>query len=118
LQQCARDDRVRRETKRGVYPFQFLVEEYLLLVISVVDLHDGHILLFIWLWRVRYDRIRTQGTGGELIQSSIPGFCRVVKRIPHDWRDPAEDLPSKATSLQDMTTLPGIIFALKVIHYS
>jgi len=48
----------------------------------------------------------------------VPRFVKVVKGIPHDWRDPVEELPSKVTSLQGMTTLPGIIFAAKVIHYS
>ena len=46
-----------------------------------------------------------------------PGFCQVVKRLPHDWQDPVEEFPSKATSVQDVTTLPGIIFAPKVIYY-
>ncbi len=37
--------------------------------------------------------------------------------MPHDWRDPVEEFPSRAISVQDVTTLPGIIFAAKVIHY-
>jgi hypothetical protein len=43
-----------------------------------------------------------------------PAFVKFVNRIPHDRRDLVEELPSKATSSQDMTTLLGIIFAAKV----
>ena len=52
------------------------------------------------------------------IESSSPALSKLSRIFPHDWRDPIEELPSKVTSLQDMTTLPGIIFAPKVIHYS
>jgi hypothetical protein len=47
-----------------------------------------------------------------------PAFVKFVNRIPHDRRDPVEEFPSRAISVQDVTTLPGIIFAPKVIHYS
>ena len=54
--------------------------------------------------------------GGELRWNlPSPGFCQVVKRLPHDWQDRVEEFPSKATSVQDVTTLPGIIFAPKVM---
>jgi hypothetical protein len=54
----------------------------------------------------------------DSLQFSSPGFCQVVRHMPHEWRDPVEEFPSRAISVQDMTTLPGIIFAAKVIHYS
>ena len=47
-----------------------------------------------------------------------PGFVNLSKCIPHGWRDSVEEIPSRATSVQDMTTLRGISFATKVIHYS
>jgi hypothetical protein len=53
------------------------------------------------------------------IQHSLraPAFVKFVNDTGRDRRDLVEELPSKATSLQDMTTLLGIIFAAKVIHY-
>ena len=36
------------------------------------------------------------------------------RRLSEDWQDPVEELPSRATSLQDMTALPGTILAEKV----
>ena len=62
--------------------------------------------------RGRLDRKRIQ------LNLRAPAFVRFVNGIGHDRQDLVEELPSKATSLQDMTTLLGIIFAAKVIHYS
>ena len=43
-----------------------------------------------------------------------PALVKFVNDGGRDRRDLVEELPSKATSLQDMTTLLGIIFAAKV----
>lgn len=59
-------------------------------------------------YRGRSDRRRIQ------LNLRAPAFVKFVNDIEHDRRDLVEELPSKATSLQDMTTLLGIIFAAKV----
>ena len=59
-------------------------------------------------YRGRSDRRRIQ------LNLRAPAFVKFVNDIERDRRDLVEELPSKATSLQDMTTLLGIIFAAKV----
>jgi phenylalanine-4-hydroxylase len=36
-----------------------------------------------------------------------PSFANLVNATTQDWQDPLEELPSKATSVQEMTTLPA-----------
>ena len=59
-------------------------------------------------YRGRSDRRRIQ------LNLRAPAFVKFVNDSGRDRRDLVEELPSKATSLQDMTTLLGIIFAAKV----
>jgi len=70
-------------------------------------------------WNRRVDAMPRQIRSRRIqLNLRAPAFVKFVNRIAHDRRDLVEELPSKATSLQDMTTLLGIIFAAKVVHYS
>jgi hypothetical protein len=42
----------------------------------------------------------------DLIFNS-PSFANLVNATPPDWQDSLEKLPSKDTSVQEMTTLPA-----------